>query len=324
MTAAGALVSRSLLLAALVLCAHASAHARQAQGHASAPLLFHLTVTDSKGRLIGGVRRESLTAVEGGERREIVSFAADDAPASVMFLVDTSYSAFGREGGSARLAALKASLSAFLERANPSNEYLVTAFNQRPHVLLEGSREAAAVLAACDRLGSAELGGQTAMNDALYLSLDKLASRPARKRVLVLLSDGQDNMSNHLLADVRRKLRESDVIFYLVRTREPRFRNEQPTREWQIRLEDLVASSGGAALFPLTAAEMKGALAQIADELRSQYEVSVAAAPRAKGGGRREVRFKLVSEPLDASGRKLKAVVRARPAFYEAGAPRGR
>src|SRR5215213_6137007 len=197
--------------AALLLCTPAPAR-QSATTPAGEKRVFHLTVTDSKGRLVLGVRRKSVTAFDGGEPSEIVSFGAPDAPASIMFLVDTSSSAFGLGKDSPRLAILKSALPVFLELGNPSNEYFVTAFNQKPQILLEGSRDASAVLAAFDRLAGADLSGQTALNDALYLSLNKLALHPARKRVLVLFSDGQENESKYSPADVMRARKESDVI----------------------------------------------------------------------------------------------------------------
>ncbi|MFL6284943.1 MAG: hypothetical protein ACJ74Q_17510, partial [Pyrinomonadaceae bacterium] len=97
---------------------------------AQEPRVFHVTVVDSKGNLVTGVRREDLNAFDGGEQREIVSFGTDDVPASVVFLIDTSSSAFGENkgrSGSRRTAALRDAVSAFMEGSNPSNEYSVIA-----------------------------------------------------------------------------------------------------------------------------------------------------------------------------------------------------
>jgi hypothetical protein len=66
---------------------------------------------------------------------------------------------------------------------------------------------------------------------------------------------------------------------------------------------------------------MKSALARIAAELRSQYEVAFEPSARAKSDGWHDVRFKL-GELRDKQGRKVRANVRARRGFYESGAPR--
>lgn len=311
-----------LTLAALLLCTHADARQEGGAAATPEPRVFHVTVVDSKGNLVTGVRREDLTALDGGEQREIVSFGVDDVPASVVFLIDTSSSAFGENkgrNGSRRIAALRDAVSAFMEGSNPSNEYFVTAFNKSPQVLLEGSKESRAVLAALDRLASADLKGFTAMYDTLYLSLSKLATRPTRKHVVVLLTDGMDNASRYTFADVRRALRESDVILYPVGV----FLEEESQLSYTGRaiLEELAASSSGMVFYPEDEAVMKAALKQIADELREQYEVAFVPSARAKDDGWHEVRFKL-GELRDARGRKVKARVLARRGFYDESAPR--
>jgi len=181
----------SLLLTCTLVAAPAAASAQTLDAHGAAspwdgaasqnpgatqrpaalePHVFHLTFTDRDGNLFAGVGREDLTVTEGGEPREVVYFRAADVPASVMFLVDTSSSAFGENRGRfgrMRVEALKDAVAAFLEGANPSNEYFVTAFNKSPQILLEGSTDARAVSAAFDRLASANLKGFTALDDAL-------------------------------------------------------------------------------------------------------------------------------------------------------------
>jgi Ca-activated chloride channel family protein len=283
-----------------------------------------VTVLDSKGNLVTGVKRGDLTAFDGGEQREIVSFGADDVPASVVFLIDTSSSVFGEnkgKNGSRRFTALRDAVSAFMEAGNPSNEYFVTAFNKSPQVLLEESKDSRAVLAALDRLASADLKGFTAIYDTLYLSLSKLAMRPTRKHVVVLLTDGMDNTSRYTFADVRRALRESDVIVYSVGV----FVEEDSQLNYagHAILEELADSSSGRVFYPDDESGMKAALTQIASELREQYEVAFVPSARAKGDGWHEVRFKL-GELRDARGRKVKALVRARRGFYDEGSPRSR
>jgi Ca-activated chloride channel family protein len=291
---------------------------------AQEPRVFHVTVVDSKGNLVTGVRREDLNAFDGGEQREIVSFGTDDVPASVVFLIDTSSSAFGENkgrNGSRRIAALRDAVSAFMEGSNPSNEYSVIAFNKNPQILLEDSKDSRAVLAALDRLASADLKGFTAMYDTLYLSLSKLAMRPTRKHVVVLLTDGMDNTSRYTFADVRRALRESDVMVYSVGV----FVEEDSQLNYTGRaiLEEFADSSSGRVFYPDDESGIKAALTQIASELREQYEVAFVPSARAKGDGWHEVRFKL-GELRDARGRKVKALVRARRGFYDEGTPRGR
>jgi Ca-activated chloride channel homolog len=282
--------------------------------------LFHVTVADRRGSPVDGVRREQLSATEGGEPREIVAFGADDVPTSVMFLLDTSGSIFFDKQVPRRLTALRESLSSFMSLSNSSNEYFVTAFNQSPQVLLDGSPDSSAVLAAVDRLASVQLRGQTALFDSLYLSLAKLASRPARKHVLVLVTDGQDNASRYTMREVARALKESDVIVYAVGIMDEA--DSPLAAAGRGVLAELVVPTGGVAFFPENENGLKASFAMIASELRHQYAVAVSTpeSARAEADGWRGVRFRL-AELRDAGGRTVKAVVRTRPGFYEPSAP---
>lgn len=317
------ILSISLTFALAALLASQPAHARQSDAApAREQHVFHVTIADTKGILIKGLPRDSLTAYDGGKSCEVVSVLEPDSPASVMFLLDISSSAFGentRSVGRRRFAALKDAVAAFIEGSNPSDEYSVAAFDETPRVLLEGSGDARAVLDTLDRLASADLKGHTALFDALHLALDRLATRTARKRVVVLFSDGLNNSSRHTYAEVRRALKASGALVYTVGV----FVEEEESlnQVGRATLRDLADLSGGAAFYPDDEAQMKGALTKIAAELRTQYEVTVAATLRAKGDGWHEVKFKL-AEVRDARGRKVKTTLRTRRGFYDAGAPR--
>lgn len=288
------------------------------------PHVFHVTVIDEKGKPVSGVKRENLTAFDGGKQCEIVAFDAGNVPTSIMFLVDASSSVFGlnKNGpGVQRVASLKGAVKAFVEGGNGSEEYFVTVFNNSTQVLLDGTTDARAVSSALDRLTSTEMRGQTALYDALYLSVNKLALRPMRKHVLILLSDGQDNVSHYTLADVMRALKESDVIVYALGV----MNEDDSSLVYAARniLIDLAAETGGVSYYARNEKEMNATLAQVAAELRNQYEVTIATEPNAKGDGRHSVRFKL-GELRDAQGKRVKAGVRTRRGFYDAGATRGK
>jgi Ca-activated chloride channel family protein len=284
-----------------------------------------VTITGPGGYPIKGLPRDSLTASDGGKTSEVVSVSDADSPASVLFLVDSSTSAFGTSAGglrARRVAALKESVAAFIAGGNPSNEYSVIGFDKHQRILLEGSGDAGEVLGALERVAPSGPRAQTALYDALQPSLDVLAARPARKRVLVLISDGEDNVSKHTFAEAMRAVKGSDVIVYAVGV--PTLDEHSPlVIEARRIIDELTRTSGGFVVYPENGAGMKDALTRVAAELRGQYEVSVSTVSRAKGDGWHEVKFKL-AEVRDPRGRKVKTNVRARGGFYEAGAPRGR
>ncbi|HEX6624281.1 MAG TPA: VWA domain-containing protein, partial [Pyrinomonadaceae bacterium] len=133
-------------------------------------------------------------------------------------------------------------------------------------VLLERTRDAEAV---AEKLTYVEPRGDTALYDATYLAIERLARGAHRRRVLLLLSDGEDNRSRYGFGDVRRSLEESDVIVYGVGigTGYSRVATGRET------LEKLSATSGGRAFFPDGGGDMDEAFERIALELRHQYSI---------------------------------------------------
>jgi Ca-activated chloride channel homolog len=231
---------------------------------------------------------------------------------------------FASDSGSARekyarLAAVKEAVSYFLANSHPGNEYFLVAFNQSPQVLVESTAAVEDILSALDRLARAGLKGRTALYDALYLALDKSARGRHAGRALLLVSDGQDNMSKYSFKEVRRALRESDTTLYAVG-----FFDESESAlgyGGNAILEALAEASGGRALFPRSKKELSGAAAYVALEMRSRYKLGLAPGPSERKDGWHELKIKL-AERLDPQGKKIKLRLRAREGFY--GTPRPR
>jgi len=89
------------------------------------------------------------------------------------------------------------------------------------------------------------------------------------KRVLLLISDGEDNSSRYTLNELRRRLQESGVVIYSIGIG----MNYLPRATGEVTLRKLASISGGKAFFPNSTAEMIEAFERIALELRHQYSV---------------------------------------------------
>lgn len=327
------MISKRWVRGALVACVAAVAAAPQGNGLAAGrrpaqdsakvsrtnPAPMHtltVTVTDEKGRLLTGLGKESFTVLDGGQPREIVSFAVGDMPATVGVLLDAS----GSMLTGAKSVRVRDSLLRFLRNCHASDEFFLMAFNQSPQLLLGMSNDPAAVLSALNRYAAVEPKGQTAFFDALYLALNEAARGRHRKRAVLLFTDGQDNMSRFTFQEVRRMLRESDVTVYAVGIVSG---SDDSALGYGGRtiIEELAGLSGGAAYFPSMAKELDAALDAVASELRSQYLISFAPAAAAKKDGWHAVHLKL-GEVRDGRGKKVKTILRAREGFYDVPPPR--
>ena len=224
-----------------------------------------VTVTDTYGRYISGLDQKAFKIFEDKEEQEIEFFSDDDAPVSVGVIFDVSGSMNGEKIRKAREA-----LSRFIQTSHDSDEYFLIAFNSRAQLLLDKTRDGDAVL---NKLTFVETRSNTALYDACYLGVEKVTRGTHPKRALLLISDGQDNNSRYTFSEVRRLLKESDVVLYSVGILGGNDPAASLGMEGQAILDELSAVSGGKAFFPNTAAEMDELFERIALELRHQYAI---------------------------------------------------
>jgi Ca-activated chloride channel family protein len=197
--------------------------------------------------------------------QQITYFSDDDAPVSVGVIFDVSGSMSGDKIKRARDA-----LSKFIQTSHNSDEYFLIAFNSRAQLLLDRTRDGDSVL---DKLTFVQTRNQTALYDACYLGVEKVQRGTHPKRALLLISDGQDNNSRYTFNEVRRLLKESDVVLYSIGILSGSDAGSSMGMEGQGILDELSGVSGGKAFFPRSAAEMDDIFEQIALELRHQYSI---------------------------------------------------
>jgi Ca-activated chloride channel family protein len=224
-----------------------------------------VTVTDTYGRYVSGLDKKAFKIFEDKEEQEIEYFSDDDAPVSVGVIFDVSGSMSGDKIRKAREA-----LSRFIQTSHDSDEYFLIAFNSRAQLLIDKTRDGDAVL---NKLTFVETRSNTALYDACYLGVEKVTRGTHPKRALLLISDGQDNNSRYTFSEVRRLLKESDVVLYSIGILGGNDAGSTLGMEGQSYLDELSSVSGGKAFFPNTAAEMDELFERIALELRHQYSI---------------------------------------------------
>jgi VWFA-related protein len=147
-----------------------------------------------------------------------------------------------------------------------------------------------------------QLGGQTALYDALVRASQLLASRTPARRALLLLSDGEDNYSRATLAEAIAALQHAGIVFYSVSVHSPRL--EYPGDRV---LRQIAEATGGRACILSSYSRAARILAGIEEELRGQYVVGFRPTGQLRAGEFRAVR--IVAQPR---GLRL----RARPGYF--------
>jgi len=164
-------------------------------------------------------------------------------------------------------------------------------------------------------------GGGTALNDAIYRASEKLinpplpaGSNPEVRRVLVVISDGDDNLSDHALSEGLEEAIRAEVAIYTISTNTDWIAIDNPDRPTKYHLDpgDKVLqqfsdASGGRVFFPYRVDDLAQSFVDIGTELRSQYYIAYApSVPLANGG------YRKIQVDTDRKG----LVVRTRKGYY--------
>jgi Ca-activated chloride channel family protein len=224
-----------------------------------------VTLTDMYGRYVTGLSKEAFTVWDDKDQQEIQFFSDDDAPISMGVVFDVSGS-MGKE----KLSRAREALRHFVETSHDDDEYFLIGFNSRAQLLMDRTRDSDAML---DKLTFVEAKGNTALYDACYLGVERVTRGAHQKRALLVISDGQDNNSRYTFNELRRLLKETDVLIYAIGIVE-RGNPGSLDAGGQAILDELASVSGGRAFFPDTAAEMNEIFERIAIELRHQYSIA--------------------------------------------------
>lgn len=243
-----------------------------------------VTVTDTYGRFVTGLNKSAFTIVDDKAEQDILFFSDEDAPVSLGIVFDVS----GSMGGD-KITRAREALSKFVDTSHVRDEYFLIGFNSRAQLLLNHTRDSDALM---QKLTFVQTRGQTALYDATYLGVERVTRGAHKKRAILLISDGQDNSSRYTFNELKRMLKESDVIIYAIGIVSP---NDDSSLGYGGRaiLEELAAVSGGKAFFPSTGAEMNDTFERIALELRTQYSIGYRPKSFANDGKWRKIKVKV-------------------------------
>ncbi|MEQ1763224.1 MAG: VWA domain-containing protein [Pyrinomonadaceae bacterium] len=262
-----------------------------------------LTVTDLYGRYVSGLTKQAFTIQDDGKDQEITFFSDSDAPASVGILFDISGSMSGDKIAKARNA-----LSKFINTSHPSDEYFLIAFNNRAQLLMDRTRDGDAVL---QKLTLIKPKNNTALYDAVYLGLERVSRGTHQKKALLIISDGQDNASRYNFGEVKRLMKESDIVTYAVGILGGNDSSSQSGLMGQAFLDELTSVTGGRAFYPSGDAEFDEIFERIAIELRHQYSIGYSPPNFSPDGKWHKVKVK-VKPPRGIS----RLTVRSREGYY--------
>jgi Ca-activated chloride channel homolog len=250
-------------------------------------VLVPVTITDPLNRLVTGLEKDDFQIYENNGEQRILSFASEDAPVSIGIIFDLSGSM------TSKLIRAREAILQFIKTANPQDEFFVIGFNDRPELIEDFTSSVEDVQA---RLATVHAGHRTALLDAIYYGIAKMADAHHERKALLVVSDGGDNRSRYTEGEVRAKVREADVEIYSIGIFDPYAPTPEERTGPQL-LDDISSSTGGRLFRVDDVDEMSDIAEKISTELRNQYVIGYKPKDLSRDGKWRKVKVKVNPPP---------------------------
>jgi VWFA-related protein len=244
-------------------------------------VVFNVAVTDRKGRRVSGLKASDFRVYEENRLQDIKLFYAEDSPASVGLIIDSSGSMAAKRDHVTNAAL------AFATASNPDDEMFVVKFNEKAYLGLPPSIP---FTNDWDQLHSALLRtppvGLTALYDALAVGIEHLQNGTRERKALVVLSDGGDNSSHRRLNDVLQLAQGASSTIYTIGIYDDTDLDRNPGV-----LRKIAELSGGQAYFPDSLNDLEQVWRDIAGRIRHQYTIGYHSTNPNRDGRFRHVRI---------------------------------
>jgi VWFA-related protein len=270
-------------------------------------VVLHTTVLDDRGRFADGLKQENFRVLEDKVEQKLSVFKREDVPVSMGLVIDNS--------GSMRDKRPRVNEAAItlVESSNPQDEAFVVNFNDDFYLDLDKDFTSSVpeLKEALERIDSR---GSTALYDAIIGSLDHLKKASKDKRVLLVVTDGEDNTSRNSLEKTIREVQKTDTVIYTIGLLSQE--SKKNAKRAKKALEDIARASGGLSYFPENVADVHNICEQVAHDIRNQYTLAYY-----PSNSRRDGTFRAVSVEVIPPHGRGKLVARTRNGYYAPNSP---
>ena len=261
-------------------------------------VVVHATVVDDKQHMITNLERGAFTVFEDGQPQTITSFRHEDIPVAMGIVIDNS--------GSMREKREKVNKAALnlVRASNAQDEVFVVNFSDEYYLDQPFTSNINLLKEALEKY---ETRGGTALYDAVVASADELRKHARlQKRVLFVVTDGEDTASRESLEQAVRRLSEENgpTVYALG------LLGEEKQKRARRALETMAERTGGISFFPKTLDEVDAISRTVAHDIRNQYTIGYKPSTPKNVGGYRTIKV----EARAHGYRKL--TVRTRSGYY--------
>lgn len=225
-------------------------------------VVLHATVFDAQRHLVTGLDQSAFSVMEDGVPQTITSFRREDVPVALGVVVDNSGSMHDKR------SQVNQAVLNLIRASNQQDEIFVVNFSQNYYLDQDFTSDENLLQAALHQVSAK---GSTALYDAIVASSVHLRNNPRlSKKVLLVITDGEDNMSQETLQEASRRLQQANGPTLYAIGLVGAGLQEAGRRA----LQDLAEATGGVAYFPSTLDQVDNITRAIAHDIRSQYMIA--------------------------------------------------
>src|SRR6266478_403520 len=221
-----------------------------------------ISVLDREGRPVNGLMKENFQVFEDKVAQTIKTFRHEDIPLSLGLIIDNSGSMRNK-----RERVNSAALS-FVRESNPDDETFIVNFDDSAYLEQDFTGSIGDLIDALDNI---DARGETALYDAVYLSAEHVKNGKKDKKALLLITDGEDNVSKYGISKVIEVLKQSKVTLYCIGLLEEDDQRgglfkKAPSKKAKDDLQKFAAITGGQSFFPKDINEVEELVKTIAHD----------------------------------------------------------
>jgi len=247
-----------------------------------------VTVTDPNGAPVANLQKDNFVLKEDGNEQKIAIFSKESAlPLSIVLGVDTSLST--RKDLPLELISARKFAHTIVR---PQDGLAVYKFSEEVSQMVPFTSDLKKIDAGIDRVHNRSA---TALYDAIYLGSQALSRRQGRK-VMVVITDGGDTMSQVNYRDALRAAQEAEAIIYSIII-VPIEASAGRDTGGEHALIQISSDTGGKYYYATSMAQLDSAFQKISDELRTQYLLAYYPLPRYSPSDFRQLRVELTNAP---------------------------
>ncbi len=271
-------------------------------------VVLRVAVNDQQGLAAMSLKQDAFKIYEDGVEQQVGFFSSEESPVSWGLVLDRSGSMMDMMSD-----VYDAALHVIDDGTSRDETFIVT-FNRRTELVIDFTSDQ-------HRLENSVIGlkadGETALYDAVDFALDHLKHSKNRKKVLVVVTDGEDNASRLKLRELIERAEEEETVIYTVGmfgsmgSSSGLLARLMGDRDARGELKKLAEVTGGSSHFPQNVDQCQGVMKEIAREVSQQYSLGYYPLNKERDGKWRKIRV-VVSQ----AGSSAKLVARTRSGYY--------